>query len=225
MKKRTESRFIMQNPFTVSQMRPIRDGMTVSRDAKLGEKNRVSWFSLGAGTDISRERYDSPSLYLCAEGRGVFLLGEDAHRVALSSGELLIVPGGTLCGVDSPDGVVYTEIITEKEITMNNQIHSGEALSLANLIDYEDDSITNMDIVHTDDMKFVLMAFDAGTGLTPHRAPGNAIVTALDGEAVIGYEGKDYLVHAGDSFRFDKNGLHSITANKRFKMSLLLVLE
>ena len=32
-------------------------------------------------------------------------------------------------------------------------------------------------------------------------------------------------MHAGDSFRFDKNGLHSITANKRFKMSLLLVLE
>lgn len=215
----------MQNPFTVSQMRPIRDGMTVSRDAKLGQRCRVSWFSLGAGTDISREQYDLPALYLCAEGRGEFLLGEVARRVALAPGELLIVPGGTLCGVDSPAGVVYTEIITEKEITMNNQMHSGEALSLANLIDYEEGSITNMDIVHTDDMKFVLMAFDAGTGLTPHRAPGNAIVTALEGEAVIGYEGKDYLVHTGDSFRFDKNGLHAITANKRFKMSLLLVME
>ena len=33
------------------------------------------------------------------------------------------------------------------------------------------------------------------------------------------------LIASGDSFRFDKNGLHSITANKRFKMSLLLVLE
>ena len=215
----------MPNPFTVSQMRPIRDGMTISRNAKLSEKSRISWFSLGPGTDISRERYDAPSLYLCAEGSAVFLLGDDAHRVTLAPGGLLIVPGGTLCGVDSPSGVVYTEIITEKEITMNNQIHSGEALSLAQLIDYEEGSITNMDIVNTDDMKFVLMAFDAGTGLTPHRAPGNAIVTALDGEAVIGYEGKDYIVHAGDSFRFDKNGLHSITANKRFKMSLLLVLE
>lgn len=28
-------------------------------------------------------------------------------------------------------------------------------------------------------MKFVLMAFDAGTSLPPHRAPGNAILTAL----------------------------------------------
>lgn len=66
-------------------------------------------------------------------------------------------------------------------------------------------------------MKFVLMAFDEGTGLTPHRAPGNAILTAL--------EGKDYELTAGQSFRFDKNGLHSVTAQGKFKMSLLLVLE
>lgn len=74
-------------------------------------------------------------------------------------------------------------------------------------------------------MKFVLMAFDAGTGLTPHRAPGNAILTALDGKAIIGYEGHDYELTAGQSFHFEKNGLHSVTANEKFKMSLLLVLE
>lgn len=74
-------------------------------------------------------------------------------------------------------------------------------------------------------MKFVLMAFDEGTGLTPHRAPGNAILTALEGKAIIGYEGRDYELNAGESFRFDKNGLHSVTPQGKFKMSLLLVLE
>lgn len=69
------------------------------------------------------------------------------------------------------------------------------------------------------------MAFDAGTGLIPHRAPGNAILTALDGKATIGYKGHDYELTAGQSFRFEKNGLHSVTANEKFKMSLLLVLE
>ena len=83
----------------------------------------------------------------------------------------------------------------------------------------------NLDLVHADNMKFVLMAFDEGTGLTPHRAPGNAILTALEGKAIIGYEGKDYELNACESFRFDKNGLHSVTAQGRFKMSLLLVLE
>ncbi len=74
-----------------------------------------------------------------------------------------------------------------------------------------------MDIVHNDTMKFVLMAFDEGTGLTPHRAPGNAILTALEGTAVIGYEGTDYTLNAGESFRFEKNGLHSVTAKDASK--------
>lgn len=67
--------------------------------------------------------------------------------------------------------------------------------------------------------------FSLGAGLTPHRAPGNAILTALDGKATIGYEGHDYELTVGQSFRFEKNGLHSVTANAKFKMSLLLVLE
>lgn len=108
---------------------------------------------------------------------------------------------------------------------MNNLVKAGEAVALKDLISYEEGSIANLDVAHTDSMKFVLMAFDEGTGLTPHRAPGNAIVTALEGKAIIGYEGQDYELEAGQSFRFDKNGLHSVTAQGRFKMSLLLVLE
>ena len=48
--------------------------------------------------------------------------------------------------------------------------------------------------------------------------------TGLDGYG-IGYEGQDYELTAGQSFRFDKNGLHSVTAQGKFKMSLLLVIE
>ena len=36
---------------------------------------------------------------------------------------------------------------------------------------------------------------------------------------------KNYELNAGESFRLDKNGLHGVTAQGRFKMSLLLVLE
>ena len=46
-------------PFTIAQMRPIRDGMTVSRPAHLGAVP-VTWFSLGAGTTICL-LYTSPS--------------------------------------------------------------------------------------------------------------------------------------------------------------------
>ena len=45
-------------PFTIAQMRPIRDCMTVSRPANLGKEVPVTWFSLGAGTSITPESYD-----------------------------------------------------------------------------------------------------------------------------------------------------------------------
>ena len=36
---------------------------------------------------------------------------------------------------------------------------------------------------------------------------------------------KNYERNTGKIFRLDKNGLHGVTAQGRFKMSLLLVLE
>ena len=210
--------------FTVPQKRPMRDWMTVSRSAGLGSSNGVTFFSLGRGTSISRESYDSTAIYVGALGHAVFQVGEPLKETVLERDGILVVPGRTLCGVKTADGAIYTEIIAEKEITMNQILKAGEAVQLKDLISYEEGSIANIDLVSSDTMEFVLMAFDEGTGLTPHRAPGNAIVTALEGSAVIGYEGADYEISAGDSFRFDKNGLHSVTAKGRFKMSLLLVL-
>ena len=215
----------MDGVFTVAGVRPARDGMTISRDAGLGSENTVTFFALGAGTSISRERYDMTSMYIGALGEAVFLTGDDAGRQSFLDGDMLIVPGRTLCGVESGSGAVYTEIIIKKEINMNNLVKAGEVMKLKNLIQYEEGSISNLDIVSNPTMKFVLMAFDEGTGLQPHRAPGNAIIFALEGKAVIGYEGKDYTISAGENFRFEKNGLHSVTADGKFKMALLLVIE
>ena len=212
--------------FTLSQVRPIRPAMTVSRPANLGREVPVTWFSLGGGTSITPEYYDCTTLYLGGEGSGDFILGEEGRTVPLHPGQLLYVPPKLLCGTKTDSGLIYTEIILKKETPiMNSVIKAGEATELKNLISYEEGSIANLDLAHTDNMKFVLMAFDEGTGLTPHRAPGNAILTALEGKAIIGYEGQDYELTAGQSFRFDKNGLHSVTAQGKFKMSLLLVLE
>ena len=215
----------MERKFTVSQLRPIRDNMTISRDAGLGLENTVTFFSLGANTSISQETYDVTAIYIGAEGKADFIIGEDKKKAELTKGDLLVIPGKTLCGAESETGVVYTEIIIKKEIIMNNIVKAGEVMKLKDLISYETGSISNLDVVSNPTMKFVLMAFDEGTGLQPHRAPGNAIIFALEGKAVIGYEGKDYEISAGENFRFEKDGLHSVTANGKFKMGLLLVLE
>ena len=75
---------MFNQPFTLSQVRPIRDAMTVSRPAQLGREVPVTWFSLGAGTSITPESYDCTTLYLSGEGTGDFILGEDGRSVPAS---------------------------------------------------------------------------------------------------------------------------------------------
>lgn len=217
---------MLNEPFTLSKVRPIREGMTISRPTQISSEVPTTWFSLGKDTSITPESYDTMTIYLIGEGCGEFILDKDAHKVSVKENDILVVEPGILCGTETNTGMIYTEIILKKEnITMNDLIKSGTATNLKDLISYEEGSIANLDVVHTDNMKFVLMAFDEGTGLTPHRAPGNAILTALEGKAIIGYEGKDYELNEGQCFRFDKNGEHSVTPQGKFKMSLLLVIE
>ena len=83
-------------------------------------------------------------------------------------------------------------------------------------------SITDGMAIH-DTMKYIKC--DVSTICVGMAASMGAILTALEGKAIIDYEGQDYELNAGESFRFDKNGLHSVTPQGKFKMSLLLVIE
>ena len=105
-------------PFTIAQICPIRDCMTVSRPANLGKEVPVTWFSLGAGTTITPESYDCTTLYVGAMGNGRFILGEDGRAVPFAGDDFLAVPPKTLCGTSTDIGMIYTEIILKKENTM-----------------------------------------------------------------------------------------------------------
>ena len=108
---------------------------------------------------------------------------------------------------------------------MNKRIKAGEVFRLAELVPYQEGRIVNMDLVNSDAMKFVVMAFDEGTGLAEHAAPGEALIFALDGEGVIVYEGEEHRIKAGENFHFAKGGRHAVRADQKFKMALLLTLD
>ena len=107
---------------------------------------------------------------------------------------------------------------------MNKIVKAGDTFVLKEMLPYQEGKIVNMDLINDPHMKFVLMSFDAGTGLSEHAAPGDALVFALDGEATITYEGVENLVRAGQTFKFDAGGRHAVRADKRFKMALLVTL-
>lgn len=202
--------------------RPV-PGCTVSKAICDGE-NGVSVFSLAENTDISAEIYPYHKLLIVVDGR-LEVYQSGGNTWTLGDGESLLTEMDIPVGMRTDTGVVYTEIEIRRTDVMNNAIKAGEIFKLSELVPYQEGKIVNMDVVHNDKMKFVVMAFDAGTGLSEHAAPGEALIFALDGEAVIGYEGKEHPIKAGGNFHFAKGGLHSVKANARFKMALLLTLE
>ena len=209
--------------FNFSEEYKIKSELTIS--TKLGLSDApITYFRLGVGTDISKESYDCPVLYIGTDCSGRFHLNEN-DEVKMSGNDILYVAPKTLCGMSAgnEDGLAYIEILLEKEINMNSALKAGEVTKLKNLLDYEKGSITNLDLIGQDNLKFMIMAFDEGCYLSEHRAPGEAIVFALEGKGIINYEGTDYEVNEGDNFKFDKNALHSVKAVGRFKMALLLV--
>lgn len=198
-------------------------GCTISKEIYGGE-NAMTYFSLAKNTDISAEIFPSYKMLIVADG-SVVVYGNDGFGQKLRSGDSILTLADTPMGMRTDEGAVYTELLVRKEDSMNEIIKAGEVFKLAELVPYAEGKIVNMDVVHNDKMKFVLMAFDAGTGLSEHAAPGEALIFALDGEGVIGYEGKDHPIKAGENFHFAKAGLHSVKATKKFKMALLLTLE
>jgi quercetin dioxygenase-like cupin family protein len=198
-------------------------GCTISKSIYDGT-NYITYFSMAPKTDISAEIFPYHKLILVAKG-SLEVYGMEGYQRSLNAGDGVITYYDAPIGIRTAEGAVYTEISVQKEDIMNNAIKAGEVFKLADLIPYQEGRIINMDVVHNNKMKFVIMSFDKGTGLSEHAAPGEALIYALDGEAIIGYEGKEHLIKAGENFHFAKGGLHSVKATERFKMGLLLTLE
>lgn len=202
---------------------PVIPGCTVSKQIYQSGENSIFSFAMALNTEISPESYSYYKMCIVYEGSmGICNLKDTIYT--LNAGEGVVLALDEPVGMKAEENCIYVEISFRKESYMNELLKSGNVFKLGDLLPYQEGKIVNMDLCHNDTMKLALMSFDAGTGLSEHAAPGEALVFALDGEGVIGYEGKEYTVKAGDTFKFDKNGKHSVTAVKQFKMALLLVL-
>ena len=184
----------------------------------------VTVFSLGTGTDISAERYPRESIQIMLTGRARLEYASGNPGIELVSGDAVIKEAGTDIGVRAESDAVYLEIMSRKEDVMNSAVKAGEVFRLGELVPWREGKIVSMDVMSGPRMKFAVMAFDAGCALPPHAAPGDAIVFALEGEGVIGYGGEEHVIRAGENFRFAKGDLHSVRAENRFKMALLLTI-
>ena len=210
--------------FSITKDNPTVAGCTVSKSIYSESGYDFTYFSLAECTDISAETYEYPKICIVNSGK-MEVYTSDNEVWKLSTDESIVLPMGKPVGMRTETGCIYTEIAIRKESNMNKVLESGKVLKLADLLPYQEGRIVNMDLINDEKLKFVIMSFDEGTGLSEHSAPGEALIFALDGNGIIGYEGQEHKIKAGENFKFAKNGKHYVKADGKFKMALLLTLE
>lgn len=102
-------------------------------------------------------------------------------------------------------------------------IEFSEPLVLVDLVDYQDGRVVSRTFAQTKTLSLTLFAFDRGEGLSAHTAAGDAFVYILDGKASITIGGKGVVVGTGEVVAMPADVPHSLQADERFKMLLVVV--
>jgi quercetin dioxygenase-like cupin family protein len=96
-------------------------------------------------------------------------------------------------------------------------------MNLVNLVDYQEGSIVSRTVIDKPAGTLTLFAFDKDQGLSEHKAPFDAFIYLLDGEALVTISGKALAVTQGESVILPANQPHALRATQRFKMMLVMI--
>ena len=99
----------------------------------------------------------------------------------------------------------------------------AQTQNIAELVEYGDDSVVSKTVLNKPVGTITLFAFDKGQGLSEHQAPYDAVVQVVDGIGRVTIDGKDHNVAAGEMIIMPANIPHSVSADHKFKMQLIMI--
>ncbi len=94
---------------------------------------------------------------------------------------------------------------------------------LSSLVEYSEDSVVSKTIINKAVGTVTLFAFDKGQSLSEHTSPYDALVQVIDGTAVLTIDGKDVKVVSGELIIMPGGVPHSVNAEEKFKMVLVMI--
>jgi quercetin dioxygenase-like cupin family protein len=103
------------------------------------------------------------------------------------------------------------------------QIPKGEPFNLADAVAYAGGSVVSRTLLDKGIGNLTVFSVDQGQGLSEHSSPFDAVVHILDGQASITIGGTARTVTAGEMIIMPANVPHSLQAEKRFKMLLIMI--
>ncbi len=99
----------------------------------------------------------------------------------------------------------------------------GKGQNLNELVQYAADSIVSKTVLDKPVGTITLFAFDKGQRLSEHTAPYDAVVQIIDGAGKITIGGKELKLTAGQIVIMPANIPHSVAADEKFKMLLIMI--
>lgn len=204
---------------TLEKVIPIKDNQTISKKLVDLYNLHILLMSLDKNTSISPEFYAEERLYFVLKGEIKF------NNERLLNNELILFEKNKLFDIETREKSIFLEIAINLEEEEMKNIDKGKKIKLVDYLDYVDGGIANIDLASKDGFKLILMAFEAGEGLKPHKAPGDALVMALEGKAKLLVGDKEVEIESGEQIVFPENVIHNVTAITRFKMMLILSID
>lgn len=99
----------------------------------------------------------------------------------------------------------------------------SQILHIAEMVEYQEGSVVSRQITKAEAGNVTLFAFDTDQGLSEHKAPFDALVHVLEGEADVTISGQVYRLNAGDAIIMPANEPHALKAIQKFKMLLTMI--
>ncbi|MFI4910145.1 MAG: cupin domain-containing protein [Sedimentisphaeraceae bacterium JB056] len=96
---------------------------------------------------------------------------------------------------------------------------------LSELVKYSEDSIVSKTVIDKPVGTITLFAFDKGQKLSEHTAPYDAVIQVIDGNGIINIDGKANAVSEDQIIIMPANIPHSVSAEEKFKMMLIMIRE
>lgn len=109
--------------------------------------------------------------------------------------------------------------------TTNPTLPPAEALPLHALIQPTEQGIASRVLAKTSGGNLTLFAFDAGQGLSEHKAPFDALVMVLEGALIVTIGGTEVRATPGTVVRMPADVPHALEAPEPARMLLVMLRE
>ncbi len=107
--------------------------------------------------------------------------------------------------------------------TLIKNISKAEVVTLKKQVAYQQGQVVSKTLAQNSALSVTLFSFDKGEEISAHKSGGDAFVTCLDGVGKITIDGKNYVLHEGESIVMPAGLPHAVFGEEQFKMLLVVV--